>query len=87
MASATPDMAPLLNDHVFQASWKERSLADLFDKVRNTMPPNKAGALSSQELIDLIAYILSANALRAGDVPLTDDAEALKQIRLDVGAP
>jgi hypothetical protein len=38
-------------------------------------------------LIDLIAYVLSANALKAGDVPLTDNPETLKQIRLDVGAP
>jgi mono/diheme cytochrome c family protein len=87
MTSATPDMAPLLNDYVFQATWKERSLAELFDRVRNTMPPNKAGTLSSQQLVDLIAYILSANALKAGEEPLTDAAETLKQIRLDVGTP
>jgi mono/diheme cytochrome c family protein len=74
MASATPDMAPLLNDYVFRASWKDRSLAELFDKIRNTMPPNKAGTLSPQQLVDLVAYILSANALPAGDVPLTDEA-------------
>ena len=87
MASATPDMAPLLNDHVFQTTWKIRSLAELFDKVRNTMPPNKTGTLSPQQLIDLVAYILSANALPAGEVPLTDDTETLKQIRFDVGPP
>lgn len=87
MATATPDMAPLLNDHVFQAAWKDRSLAELFDKVRNTMPPNKVGTLSTQQLVDLLAYLLSANALPAGDVPLTDDTETLKQIRLDVGPP
>jgi mono/diheme cytochrome c family protein len=87
MASATPDMAPLLNDYVFQTSWKDRSLGDLFEKIRNTMPPNKAGAVSPQQLIDLIAYILSANALKAGDAPLTDDPETLKQIRLDAAPP
>jgi S-disulfanyl-L-cysteine oxidoreductase SoxD len=87
MASATPDMAPLLNDHVFQASWKDRSLAELFDKIRNTMPPNKAGTLSARQLVDLIAYILSANTLPAGDVPLTEETETLKQIRLDAGPP
>jgi mono/diheme cytochrome c family protein len=87
MTSATPDMAPLLNDHVFQATWKDRSLAELFDKVRNTMPPNKSGTLSPQQLVDLLAYLLSANALPAGDAPLTDDIETLKQIRLDVGSP
>jgi mono/diheme cytochrome c family protein len=87
MASATPDMAPLLNDYVFQESWKDRSLGELFDKIRNTMPPNKAGTLSPQQLVDLIAYVLSANALKAGDVPLTDDPETLNQIRLDAGPP
>jgi len=87
MASATPDMAPLLNDYVFQASWKDRSLGEFFDKIRNTMPPNKAGAVSPPQLVELIAYILSANALKAGDVPLTDDPETLKQIRLDVAPP
>jgi cytochrome c5 len=87
MASATPDMAPLLNDYVFQASWKDRSLGELFDKIRNTMPPNKASTLSPQQLVDLVAYILSANALPAGDVPLTGEAETLKQIRLDAARP
>jgi mono/diheme cytochrome c family protein len=87
MASATPDMAPLLNDHVFQSSWKDRSLADLFDRIRDTMPPNKTGTLPPQQLIDLVAYILSANTLPPGDVPLTDDAGTLKQIRLDTVPP
>jgi mono/diheme cytochrome c family protein len=87
MTSATPDMAPLLNDHVFQAAWKARSLAELVDKVRLTMPPNKTGALSPQQLVDLVAYVLSANGLPSGEVALTDDIETLKQIRLDVGPP
>lgn len=87
MTTATPDMAPLLNDHVFQTAWKDRSLAELFDRIRDTMPPNKTAALSAQQLVDLIAYLLSANALPAGDIPLANDVETLKQIRLDAGQP
>lgn len=87
MTSATPDMAPLLNDHVFQTAWKDRSLAELFDKMRDTMPPNKRGTVSQQQLVDLIAYILSANALPAGDIPLADDVETLKQIRFEPTNP
>jgi mono/diheme cytochrome c family protein len=83
MKTVTPDMAPLLNDHVFQSAWKDRSLADLFDKIRDTMPPNKAGSVSPQQLVDLIAYLLSANAMPAGDMPLAYDAETLKQLRLE----
>lgn len=87
MASFTPDLAPLLNDHVFQTAWKDRSLAALFDRIRDTMPQNERGTLSPQQTVDLIAYILSANGLPTGDVALTDDVETLKQIRLDAGQP
>lgn len=87
MASATPDMAPLLNDYVFQNTWKERSLAELFDRIRNTMPQSKPGSLAPQEVVDLIAYILSANQLPAGEAPLVQDVEVLKQLRLEAGQP
>jgi mono/diheme cytochrome c family protein len=87
MASATPDMAPLLNDYVFRATWKERSLAELFERIRDTMPQNAPGTLSPQQLADTIAYILRANELPAGNVALAHDVETLKQIRLNVGQP
>ena len=87
MASVTPDMAPLLNDHVFRAAWNDRSLADLFERIRDTMPQNDPGTLPPQQTVDLMAYILSANNLPAGDVVLADDVDTLKQIRLDAGQP
>ena len=83
MASATPDMAPLLNDYVFQGTWKNRSLADLFEKIRETMPQNEPGTLSRRDTADIVAYVLNANKLPAGDVPLPEDVETLKQIRLE----
>ena len=87
MASVTPDLAPLLNDYAFQTTWRDRSLLEFFERTRDTMPQDEPGTLSSQELVDLIAYVLSANRMPAGEVDLTDDAETLSQIRLDVGGP
>jgi len=87
MASVTPDLAPLLNDYAFQTTWRDRSLLEFFERTRDTMPQDEPGTLSSQELVDLIAYILSANRMPAGEVDLADDAETLRQIRLDVGGP
>lgn len=87
MATTTPSMAPLLNDHLFQTTWKQRSLAELFDKIRESMPPDEAGTLSPQHTIDILAYILSANNLPAGDVTLPHDVETLKQIRLEAAKP
>ena len=87
METATPDMAPLLNDSGFQNLWRERSLARLFSRIRETMPQDKPGTLSPEQTVDLIAYILSANELPAGDVPLPQDLESLKEIRVDAGEP
>jgi len=87
MTSVTPDLAPLLGDYVFQAAWKNRSLAQLFDRIRDTMPQTKPRTLSPEQTADLIAYILSANQLPAGEVPLVHDVETLTQIRMDAGLP
>jgi mono/diheme cytochrome c family protein len=87
MTSVTPDLAPLLGDYVFQAAWRNRSLTQLFDRIRDTMPQDKPRTLSPQQTIELIAYILSANGLPAGEIPLAHDVEMLKQIRMDAGLP
>ena len=87
MATVTPDMAPLLNDSGFQNAWRDRSLARLFGRIRETMPQDKPNTLSADETADIVAYILSANQLPAGDVPLPTDLEVLKEIRVDAGEP
>ena len=87
MATVTPDMAPLLNDSGFQNLWRDRSLAQLFSRIRETMPQDKPNTLSPQETADIVAYILNANQLPAGDMPLPTDLEILKEIRLDAGEP
>ena len=75
-------MAPLLNDHVFQATWKDLSVGDLFERIRNTMPQNEPGTLSPAQTAELVAYILSANQLPAGGAALGEDMDALRRIRM-----
>jgi len=87
MATVTPDMAPLLNDSGFQNLWRDRSLAQLFSRIRETMPQDKPNTLSPEETADLVAYILNANQLPAGDTPLPTDLEKLKDIKVDAGEP
>jgi mono/diheme cytochrome c family protein len=87
MASVTPDMAPLLNDSGFQNMWRNRSLAQLFERIRETMPQDKPNTLSPEETAALVAYILSGNQLPAGDTALPIDLEILKEIRVDAGEP
>lgn len=87
MASATPDMAPLLNDYIFQDTWKSRSVGDLFERIRSTMPQNEPATLSPQRTAEIVAYILSANQLPSGNEALDEDVDALKQIQMDAGQP
>ena len=87
MQSVTPDLAPLLNDYAFQTTWRDRSLAEFFERIRDTMPQDAAGSLSPEQLVELIAYILSANQLPPGNVALPEDTEILMHIRLDAGLP
>jgi mono/diheme cytochrome c family protein len=87
METVTPEMAALLNDTGFQNLWRDRSLARLFSRIRETMPQDKPGTLSPEETADIVAHILRANQLPAGDVALPHDLEILKEIRLDAGEP
>ena len=87
MAGATPDMAPLLNDYVFQDTWKNRSIGELFERIRMTMPQSEPGSLSPERTAQIVAYILSANELPPGDRALAEDVEGLRLIRMDVVQP
>ena len=87
MATVTPDMAPLLNDSGFQNLWRDRSLAQLFGRIRETMPQDKPNTLSPEETADIVAYILNANQLPAGETALPTALEILKEIRVDAGEP
>ena len=74
--------SPPLAGATFRASYGGRTVADLFDKIRTTMPapPEQPGKLTAQENADVVAHILSVNGFRAGDRELTTDLEELKRL-------
>jgi mono/diheme cytochrome c family protein len=65
----------------FTANWDGRSLAELADRTRLTMPVGKPGTLSRQQVADLLALVLERNGFPAGLADLPPQAEALKQIQ------
>ena len=77
----------VIEDSGFQNLWKERSLARLFSRIRETMPQDKPGTLSPEQTADIIAHILRANQLPPGDSALPSDLDILKEIGLDAGEP
>jgi mono/diheme cytochrome c family protein len=76
--------APAIAGPPFWASYGGQTVADLFDRIRQTMPapPEQPGKLTPQEYADVVAHILSVNGLPAGDVELPADVEQLKRFRI-----
>ena len=60
------DIAPPLVGQDFLTVWQKPPLADLFDKILNTMPADALGTLTRPESADLVAYVLKGNGFPAG---------------------
>jgi mono/diheme cytochrome c family protein len=84
-----PDMlpAPPVAGPKFLRNWNGRTLAALFEYTRATMPANNPGYLSDAEVADIVAYMLSASGLPAGDETLRPDLEVLASIAIVSQSP
>ena len=74
---------PPLAGAEFLNNWKGQTLADLFDKMKTTMPADAPGKFSNEENVDLVAFVLSVNKFPAGSAELKYDREILQRIRID----
>jgi quinoprotein glucose dehydrogenase len=63
------------------------TVGDLSERVRITMPPNKQGVLSRQQIVDILSYLLNVNSFPAGKTELDTKTELLKQIRIEATKP
>lgn len=81
-ATPTGGLGPPLAGADFLRVWDKLPLADLVDKIQNTMPATSPGSLSRTQATDVAAYLLRANAFRSGPAELSSEAAALKQIAL-----
>lgn len=84
---AGAEMAPPLAGPAFMANWSGLTLNDLYDRIRLTMPPDRAGGLPRQDTVDTLAYVLRANGFPAGKAALEARAEVLMQIRIEATKP
>lgn len=61
---------PPLEGRTFVQRWAGRNLYELFAYTRLTMPPDQAGGLGDTAYAQLIAYLLQANGVEAGEEAL-----------------
>lgn len=74
--------APPLTGADFMARWENRTVGDLFDLIRLTMPDDDPGSLPREQYADLIAYILAVNKLPTGMTEIGTAIEPLKEIQI-----
>jgi S-disulfanyl-L-cysteine oxidoreductase SoxD len=81
------ESAPPLTGGGFLANWDGLTVADLFDRIRKSMPQNAPGKLTKQQVADVLAYALSMNKFPAGKTELSKQVEFLKEIRFEANKP
>ena len=62
-------------------------MADLFERMRVSMPQNDPGSLSRQQNADILAYILSVGKFPPGKTELARETEVLRQIGIQALKP
>ena len=63
--------APPLAGQNFLNLWGDRTPLDLFDRISQSMPPDRPGGLDDDSYIELVAYLLQVNGVPASDTALT----------------
>jgi mono/diheme cytochrome c family protein len=81
------ESSPPLTGGAFLANWNGLTVADLFDRVRKTMPLTTPGRLTKQQTADVLAHMLSMNKFPVGKTELFKQSEMLKEIRFESTKP
>ena len=81
------DESPALTGGNFLGNWNGLPLSDLQKRIKTTMPSDSVGIYDQQLVTDVMAYMLKVNGFPAGQVELTKDAEALKEIMMQTARP
>jgi len=72
--------APPLMGTSFMAKWGGKSVFDLFNQTRATMPAAAPGSLTVEEYTQVLAYMFQKNIMLASKQPLMAEAAAMKSM-------
>jgi mono/diheme cytochrome c family protein len=80
------DQAPALYGSDFLSDFDGKTVAELLDRIRSTMPQDKPASLTPQEASDVTAYVLSFS-FPVGQTEVNHDGASLSQIRFEAAKP
>lgn len=75
--------APAFSSGRFAADFAGKTVADMTELMRTSMPLDKPGTTTRADAADLAAYILSVMQMPAGATELPADDDVQRQIRID----
>jgi mono/diheme cytochrome c family protein len=88
LCSSCHTTANLHNSPEFRKKWTGKTLSDLFNYMRSTMPKNDPGSLADEDYGIILSYMLQMNKMPPGKAYLSTDTLELRKIRFDtVRAP
>jgi mono/diheme cytochrome c family protein len=76
--------APPLKGDEFAFLWGDKSVGELFDRMKTLMPPENPNGLPIDSYRDVTAFVLRANSYPAGEKDMPADKEALDRIFITV---
>jgi mono/diheme cytochrome c family protein len=80
-AGAGGGMAPALVGSEFSSNYDGKTVGDLFDRNRTTMPVGREGQLSGLQNADITAFMLQVNTFPPGATELPSQSMMLRQIK------
>ncbi|MFC4311611.1 PQQ-binding-like beta-propeller repeat protein [Steroidobacter flavus] len=75
-------MAPSLIGDAFASRWRGAKVGQMFERIRTTMPLTEPGSLDRKAYLNIVAYLLQANDMAAGEIELEDSAEVLNNVSI-----
>ena len=71
----------------FMFKYNNKTVGELFDYLKQNMPPGQQGSLTDPQYLDLVAAILKGNGFPEGMSELPSDAAALKTLTITRAKP
>lgn len=78
--------APALSGNNFSGNWTNKSVTDLLDLIRRTMPPQAPASLSDSDYVDLTAFLLRANNIASSNSALSFESTAVAFLDSNAGS-
>ena len=70
----------------FRLNWNGRTVFELFERIRTTMPDAAPGSMTREEYADVTSYLLKLNGMPSGSTNMPGDS-TINATKIDIPAP